>query len=624
MLVSEIERVTQRVIDKSKHLRMNYLARMEKASVQGTARGALSCGNLAHGMAVCSPGDKQLMAEEKVANLAIINAYNDMLSAHKPYEEYPQLIKSTAARHGVTAQVAGGVPAMCDGVTQGQAGMELSLFSRDLIAMATAVSLSHNMFDGVFCLGVCDKIVPGLLIGALSFGHLPTVFLPAGPMPTGQSNGDKAKVRQLYAQGKVNRAALLASESASYHSAGTCTFYGTANSNQMLMEMMGLHLPGSSFVPPDTALREALTISAVEKLIFQLTGKSQLTPLADVISEKSIINGMVGLLATGGSTNHAIHLVAIARAAGIIIDWQDMAELSKVTPLLCQIYPNGKADINHFQAAGGMGFLMRELTEGGFLHQDVKTIMGSGLDAYFSEPQISTNLQADIFREKTDPRLSRYSLEWNPVIEQSLDESVLTSLNKPFSNEGGLKLLTGNIGRGVIKISAVAEKHQVIEAPAMVFESQSAFQSSYEYGQLEKNFIAVIRFQGPKVNGMPELHKLTPLLGVLQDKGFKVGIVTDGRMSGASGKIPAAIHIVPEAADGGVIGKIVDGDLIRLDAKAGTLTALVEQELLDCREINFSESGQSEYGVGRELFSIFREQVQPAEQGASIFCGNNT
>lgn len=618
-LSSEVKRVTQRIVENSKVTREHYLQRMAKAASSGRTRSSLSCGNLAHAMAVCNERDKKLMAGEESANLAIINAYNDMLSAHKPYEHYPQLIKKTAARYGVTAQVAGGVPAMCDGVTQGQPGMEMSLFSRDLIAMSTAVSLSHNVFDGILCLGVCDKIVPGLLIGALSFGHLPAVFVPAGPMSTGQSNSKKAKVRQAYAEGKASRQALLASESESYHGEGTCTFYGTANSNQMLMEIMGLHLPGSSFVPPDTQLRQSLTMSAVEKLIAQINHPDKGISLAEVVSEKSIVNGMVGLLATGGSTNHAIHLVAIARAAGIIIDWQDMADLSRIVPLLCRIYPNGDADINQFQAAGGMGFLMRELSQSGYLHQDVKTIMGDGLSAYFYEPQLVRNNHAEIFRQKNDTTLSQHNIEWGPVTTKSYDPSVLTGVDSAFSQEGGLKLLTGNIGRSVIKVSAVADQHRVIEAPAVVFDSQDDFQRYFDEAKLEKDFVAVIRFQGPKTNGMPELHKLTPLLAIQQEKGFKVALITDGRMSGASGKIPAAIHLIPEATEGGLIAKIHDGDLIRLDANKGELELLIDEKELEKRVPAVFIGPEMPFGLGRELFESFRRNVLPAESGASIF-----
>ena len=618
MIITKIAQITQRIIQKSKPTREIYLQQIADAASDGTSRSTLSCGNLAHGMASCNATDKEMLAGEKVANLAIINSYNDMLSAHQPYAKYPELIKNVAARQGVTAQVAGGVPAMCDGITQGQAGMELSLFSRDLIAMSTAVSLSHNMFDGVLCLGVCDKIVPGMLIGALSFGHLPTVFLPAGPMTTGQGNNEKAKTRQDFAEGKIGRKELLASESASYHGAGTCTFFGTANSNQMLMEIMGLHLPGSSFIPPNTSLRDTLTAVAVETLISQLNGSRQLTPLAKVINEKSIVNGMIGLLASGGSTNHAIHLIAIAKAAGITFDWQDMADLSAEVPLLCRIYPNGSADINHFQAAGGMGFLMRELSHGGYLHQDVQTIMGEGLDAYFYVPELVPNIEADIYHSGSDVSTSKYSIQWKNTPAKSLDETILRPVSKPFSTEGGLKLLTGNLGRSVIKVSAVAKEHLLVEAPAIVFNSQGDFQKSFEAGKLEKDFVAVIRFQGPKTNGMPELHKLTPLLAIQQGKGFKVAIVTDGRMSGASGKIPAAIHLIPEASDGGAIAKICDGDLIRLDAVKGELSLKVEADKLEERPLATLDKTTT-HGVGRELFANFRKNVLSAEQGATVF-----
>ncbi len=614
----QIRIITDRIIENSLVNRNDYLMRVAAAKSAGSVRSKLSCGNLAHGMAACNTNEKQLLAEEQVANLAIITSYNDMLSAHQPYKDYPDLIKNVASRHGITAQVAGGVPAMCDGVTQGQAGMELSLFSRDLIAMSTAISLSHNMFDGVLCLGVCDKIVPGLLIGALSFGHLPTVFLPAGPMATGQGNDEKAKIRQAYAQGTISRKELLASESTSYHGAGTCTFYGTANSNQMLMEIMGLHLPGSSFIPPNTNLRDALTAKAVELLITQLDSPDDVVPLANIISEKTIVNGLVGLLSTGGSTNHAIHIIAIAKAAGISIDWQDMAELSEVVPLLCRIYPNGNADINHFQAAGGMGVLMQQLADGGYLHQDVMTIMGEGLDAYFKEPELATNTKADIYHSVANVATSKQTVNWKNAPADSLDQTILRPADKPFSSTGGLKLLTGNLGRSVIKISAVAEQHRLVEAPAIVFNSQEEFQLRFKEGLLEKDFVAVIRFQGPKTNGMPELHKLTPLLSVLQDKGFKVAIVTDGRMSGASGKIPAAIHLVPEAADGGVLAKVCDGDVIRLDAASGQLSLQVSKELLAKRTIatiNITEN----YGVGRELFECFRQKISSAEHGATMF-----
>jgi phosphogluconate dehydratase len=611
--------ITDRIIERSKPTRDDYLKRMQDAKSNRRTRSGLSCGNLAHGMAACSSSDKKLIAEEQVANLAIVSAYNDMLSAHQPYIDYPNIIKETSKRHGVTAQFAGGVPAMCDGVTQGQKGMELSLFSRDVIAMATAVSMSHDMFDGTICMGVCDKIVPGLLIGALSFGHLPTIFLPAGPMLTGQSNDAKAKVRQAYAEGKVGRKELLASESASYHGAGTCTFYGTANSNQMLMEIMGLQLPGSSFIPPNTGLRTAMTIAGVEALIKQSNAGEDCNSLSDIVSEKSIVNGLVGLLATGGSTNHAIHIVAIAKAAGVIVNWQDMSDLSAIVPLLCRIYPNGSADINHFQAAGGMPFLMRELSDAGLLHQDVYTIKGFGLADYFLEPELIDNEQADIFRQSADIQQNQQRILWKNCVNKSLDEQVLAPVSKSFSEHGGLKLLTGNLGRCVIKTSAVADEHLVTEAEAVVVDDQNDLVTLFEQGQLNKDLIAVIRFQGPRANGMPELHKLTPILGSLQSNGFKVAIVTDGRMSGASGKVPAAIHLVPEALDGGMIAYIKNGDRILLDGNTGELQILVSAEELDKREAAVKTNYSDQMGMGRELFNQFRNTVTSAEEGATSF-----
>ncbi len=620
-LSDRLKSITESIIEKSKPSRDNYVARMKAALTSERTRSALSCGNLAHGMAACSPADKSIIAQEQAPNLAIISAYNDMLSAHHPYRDYPEIIKKTASRLGVTAQLAGGVPAMCDGVTQGQSGMELSLFSRDLIAMSTAVSLSHDMFDGVICLGVCDKIVPGLLIGALSFGHLPTIFLPAGPMLTGQSNNEKAKIRQAYAEGNIGRKELLASESASYHSEGTCTFYGTANSNQMLMEIMGLHLPGSSFVPPSTGLRDGLSSKATEVLInnIQLTNMDERQPLYKIITEKTIVNGLVGLFATGGSTNHAIHIIAIARAAGIIIDWQDMADISASVPLLCRIYPNGSADINHFQAAGGMPFLMRELSQAGYLHQDVMTVMGAGLDAYFKEPELVDNKQSEIFRQNNRVDSPESIIQWKAAPKNSLDEEVLCPAKKPFSSHGGLQLLKGNLGRSVIKTSAVADERLVVEAEAVVVDDQNELVTMFEQGKLNKDLVAVIRFQGPKSNGMPELHKLTPILGSLQDKGFSVALVTDGRMSGASGKIPAAIHLVPEALNGGLIGKIVNGDMIKLDAIQGTLELKVNEEILTERAQASKPNELDQIGMGRELFANFRNNVTDAEQGARVF-----
>lgn len=613
MLHPRIQAVTERVVERSKATRQAYLARIQEAKKQTRVRAGLGCGNLAHVMAACTSSDKSRLKADEQPNLAIINSYNDMLSAHVPYKDYPDLIKAIAEKYDATAQVAGGVPAMCDGVTQGRDGMELSLFSRDVIAMSTAVALSHDVFDGVFCLGVCDKIVPGLLIGSLSFGHLPIYFLPAGPMQSGIPNKEKARVRQKFAQGLVSREELLEAESASYHSAGTCTFYGTANSNQMLMEIMGLHLPGSSFINPYTELRDGLTGNAVELMLKQLIDTKDANPIGEVVSEKTVINGLVGLLATGGSTNHAIHLVAMAKAAGVQITWKDMAELSEVVPLLTRIYPNGSADVNHFQAAGGMGFLMRELRDAGFLHNDVKTIVGEGLDAYTQEPvlDVDDNL---IMSSSTGPS----KVKWVPCPENSLDEEVLRPVSNPFNKQGGLQLLTGNIGKAVIKVSAVQEQHQFVSAPAKVFSSQSALQEAFAAGELNQDFIAVLKEQGPKAKGMPELHKLTPVMATLQDQGYKVAIVTDGRMSGASGKVPAAIHLAPEAVEGGIIAKIQEGDMITLDAPNGDLILHVSDEELAKREHVISHT-EPTYGTGRELFAGFRNIVSSADLGASAF-----
>ncbi|WP_028835316.1 MULTISPECIES: phosphogluconate dehydratase [unclassified Pseudoalteromonas] len=613
MLHPRIQEVTERVIERSKQTRQAYLDRISHAKKQTRVRAGLGCGNIAHVMAACSSDDKARLKADEVPNLAIINSYNDMLSAHVPYKEYPDLIKSIATKFDATAQVAGGVPAMCDGVTQGRDGMELSLFSRDVIAMSTAVSLSHDVFDGVFCLGVCDKIVPGLLIGALSFGHLPVYFLPAGPMQSGIPNKDKARVRQKFAQGLVSREELLEAESASYHSAGTCTFYGTANSNQMLMEIMGLHLPGSSFINPYTELRDGLTGNAVETMLKQLTENKDGPCLADVISEKTIINGLVGLLSTGGSTNHAIHIVAIAKAAGIQVTWKDMSDLSAVVPLLTRIYPNGSADVNHFQAAGGMGFLMRELAGAGYLHTDVTTILGEGLAPYMCEPLLDKDDNL-IISDANGPS----KVKWVACPENSHDEEVLRPVSNPFSKQGGLQLLTGNLGKAVIKVSAVAESHQVVSAPAKVFSSQGELQDAYSRGELNQDFIAVLKEQGPKAKGMPELHKLTPVMATLQDQGYKVAIVTDGRMSGASGKVPAAIHLAPEAVEGGIIAKIHEGDIVTLDAPNGILKLHVSDEELAQRELQISQASQT-FGTGRELFTGFRNIVSSADLGASAF-----
>lgn len=592
--------ITERIIARSKETRAAYLARVERFRRKGPARHHLGCANLAHGFAACNASDKEALAEGQAANLGVVSSYNEMLSAHVPYGEYLEPIKAAAKEMGMTAQMAGGVPAMCDGVTQGFPGMEMSLFSRDVIAMSTAIALSHDMFDGAVCLGVCDKIVPGLMIGALSFGQLPIVFIPAGPMTPGLSNAEKAKARQLFAEGKVGRKELLAAESASYHSAGTCTFYGTANTNQMLMEIMGMHLPGSTFINPYTAMRDALTRAHVHQLA-RITRDNVV--LADIVTEKSIVNGIVGLMATGGSTNHAMHIVAIARAAGVQIDWQDLSDISDIIPLLCRIYPNGLADVNRFQAVGGMGFLIRELRAAGLLHDDVTTIMGKGgLLPYTQEP----------FLEEGE-------LVWRDAVPESLDDAVLRPVAKPFASEGGLRLLKGNVGRSVIKISAVKAEHRKVVAPAVVFHSQAELQDAFKRGELEKDFIAVVRFQGPKACGMPELHKLTPPLGVLQDRGFKVALVTDGRMSGASGKIPAAIHMSPEALDGGAIGLIRDGDMIELDAELGTLRLLVSDTELATRTPAQCDLRDVHYGMGRELFAPLRATVGLAEEGATVF-----
>ena len=597
-----IQEVTERIAVRSAERRAAYLDRLAAAREAGVNRAVLSCGNLAHGFAACSSADKAKLAGDRALNLGIVTSYNDMLSAHQPFETYPDIIKAAAREIGATAQVAGGVPAMCDGITQGQAGMDLSLFSRDVIAMATAIALSHNMFDAAVFLGVCDKIVPGLLIGALSFGHLPAVFIPAGPMPSGLPNDEKARVRQLYSEGKVGRAELLEAEAKSYHSPGTCTFYGTANSNQMLMEIMGLHLPGASFVNPGTPLREALTREAAKRALSLTALGNDYTPVGQVISERTIVNGLVGLHATGGSTNHTLHLVAIAAAAGLTVTWQDMADLSEVVPLLARVYPNGVADVNHFQAAGGMGFLIRELLEGGYLHEDVKTVFGTGLAGYASEA-----------------RLIEDKLSFAPAPEHSGDPKVLATVKAPFAASGGLKLLSGNLGKAVIKVSAVKPEHRVIEAQARVFHSQHGLQAAFKAGELNGDMVAVVRFAGPKAIGMPELHNLTPALGVLQGRGFRVALVTDGRMSGASGKVPAAIHVTPEAVDGGPISKLRDGDLLRVDANAGTLEFLGDEREFLSRTPATEDLRSQQVGTGRELFAGFRRLVGAADEGASVF-----
>mgnify|MGYP001816272917 CR=1 FL=1 len=594
--------ITQRIATRSKETRAAYLEKIDRMRTQGPLRGGLSCSNLAHGFAACSEQDKQTLKLTESANIGIVNAYNDMLSAHQPLETYPALIKQAAHEVGCTAQVAGGVPAMCDGVTQGTPGMELSLFSRDVIAGATAIALSHNMFDGALCLGVCDKIVPGLLIGALSFGHLPIIFAPAGPMTSGLSNKEKAAVRQQFAEGKVGRDALLEAESAAYHGEVTCTFYGTANSTQMLMEVLGIHIPGAAFEPPGTEMRDTLTRASAQRLCKITALGNEYTPLADIVDEKCIVNAIVALLATGGSTNHSIHWIAIAKAAGIIIDWQDFSELSAITPLVARVYPNGSADVNHFHAAGGTGYVIRTLLENGLLHEDVKTNWGPGLSRYSQEPQLADG-----------------QLHYVPGVAQSADLEVLRPASAPFSPEGGLSLLEGNLGRSVIKVSAVAPEHRLIEAPARVFEDQTELSAAFEAGELEQDVIAVVRFQGPAANGMPELHKMTPYLGILQDRGFKVALVTDGRMSGASGKVPAAIHLTPEALSGGPISRVRDGDILRLDADKGELIALVDDAEWQAREPVTRSSRESDSGMGRELFAHMRRAVADAESGAGVF-----
>lgn len=598
-----LAKVTERVIARSQKTRSAYLQRIEHAQGKFPARGALSCANLAHGFASMDDNEKLIIKVGREPNIGIVSSYNEMLSAHAPYKTFPDLIKNAARENGGVAQFAGGVPAMCDGITQGNAGMELSLFSRETIAMSTAIALSHNMFDAALCLGVCDKIVPGLLIGALQFGYLPTIFVPAGPMTSGLSNDEKAKIRQQFATGQVGRDALLEAESAAYHGQGTCTFYGTANSNQMLMEVMGLHLPSAAFVHPHTPLRDALTAEAAIRVLDLTVERGNYTPIGHVIDEKAIINGIVALLATGGSTNHTLHLIAIARAAGILIDWDDFDELSAVVPLLAKIYPNGKADVNHFQAAGGVAFLIRNLLEVGLLHNDVTTVAGKGLQHYTKEPKLIDG-----------------KLNWVDGVVQSLDDKVLRSIDAPFQPDGGLRLMQGRLGRGVIKISAVAPEHRKVKAPAIVFDSQEAVQAAFDRGELHRDFIAVVRFQGARANGMPELHRLTPVLGVLQDQGFHVALVTDGRMSGASGKVPAVIHLSPEALLNGPIAKVQTGDMLIIDAEAGVLDVEIDEQTWQSRPVAQPEhQAENEVGFGRELFGVFRAAAAPAEHGASVF-----
>jgi phosphogluconate dehydratase len=594
--------ITDRIRQRSAATRRVYLARVDAAVNRPRGADRMGCANVAHAFAALPSNDKLRVVAQKAPNIGVVTAYNDMLSAHQPYEGFPALIRDEARKLGATVQVAGGVPAMCDGVTQGLPGMELSLFSRDTIAMSTAVALTHDVFDAALLLGVCDKIVPGLLIGALHFGHLPCVFVPAGPMSTGLDNTAKSKVREQFAQGQIGRDKLLEAESAAYHGAGTCTFYGTANSNQMLLEAMGLHVPGAAFIHPHAELREALTREAVHSVLAIAKGSERFTPIGRLVDERVIVNAMVALMATGGSTNHLIHWVAVARAAGILIDWTDFSELSHTTPLLSRVYPNGVADVNQFQAAGGPGFVIRELIDGGFMHADVATIAAGGLREFGKVP----------VRDGA-------RLRWNDLPAASGDDSVVRTAAAPFSATGGLKLLTGNLGRAVIKVSAVPEDRHIVEAPAIVFNAQEELLAAFKAGELQRDFIAVVRFQGPRANGMPELHKLTPPLAVLQGKGFKVALVTDGRMSGASGKVPAAIHVSPEVLAGGPLGKVRNGDLLRLDAVAGTLTAMVDADTWAAREVETLPPTQAEgnaHDLGRELFGGMRRNVLTAEEGA--------
>jgi phosphogluconate dehydratase len=597
-LNSIVEDVTARIVKRSKDTRKTYLDRMRAAAQDGPRRGHLTCGNQAHAFAAME-AQKDALVEAQAPNIGIVTSYNDMLSAHKPFEDFPRQIKEIAMQNGGTVQVAGGVPAMCDGVTQGQVGMELSLFSRDVIALSAGVALSHNTFDSALYLGVCDKIVPGLVIAAATFGYLPGIFLPAGPMTSGLPNDEKAKVRQEFAQGKVGREELMAAEMASYHGPGTCTFYGTANSNQMLMEFMGLHLPGASFVNPHTELRDALTAAGTKRALEITNLGNDYRPVCDILDEKTFVNGLVGLMATGGSTNLVIHIMAMARAAGVILDLQDLSDLSDATPLMARVYPNGLADVNHFHAAGGLAYLIGELLSSGHLHADTKTVMGEGLTDYASEPKLIDG-----------------ALVWGEGPTKSLNEKILRPVSDPFQSSGGLTQLSGNLGRAVIKTSAVAPERHIIEAPVRVFSGQAEVKAAFRAGELDQDVIVVVRFQGPKSNGMPELHGLTPTLAVLQDRGHKVALVTDGRMSGASGKVPAAIHLAPEAAAGGLIAKLKDGDIMRLDATKGTLEVLSEG--VETREAATPDLSGNGHGVGREMFEVFRQTVSSCDVGAGV------
>ncbi|WP_419741388.1 phosphogluconate dehydratase [Ruegeria sp.] len=599
MVNTVISDVTKRIIDRSADLRGPHLERMEQAKSKGPARAHLSCSGQAHAYAGAGE-DQNSMATGTAGNLGIVTAYNDMLSAHQPFERYPELIRQAIRAAGGTAQVAGGVPAMCDGVTQGEAGMELSLFSRDVIALATGVALSHNTYDAAVFLGVCDKIVPGLIIGAQAFGHLPAVFLPAGPMTSGLPNDEKAKVRQQFAAGEVGRDALMKAEMAAYHGPGTCTFYGTANTNQMLMEFMGLHLPGSSFVNPNTPLRDALTEEGARRALSLSALGNHYTPVCQILDERAFVNGIVGLMATGGSTNLLIHLIAMARAGGIVLDWEDFSDISAVVPLVARVYPNGLADVNHFHAAGGLGFTISTLLDDGLLHPDTLTVAGQGLHNYTKEPKLKDG-----------------ELVWEDGAGHSLNEKIVRPAKDPFQSTGGLSRLTGNLGTGVMKVSAVAPEHQVVEAPVRVFHDQNDVKAAFKAGEFTDDVIVVVRFQGPKANGMPELHSLTPILSILQGRGQKVALVTDGRMSGASGKVPAAIHVCPEALDGGAIGYLQDGDLLRVDAVKGELEILTPG-VLD-RSPATADLSANHHGVGRDLFGAFRQNVGSADTGASIF-----
>ena len=589
MVHKTVAEVTARIVERSHKSRQGYLARLDRAARSGPRRGVLGCANLAHGFAACGAHDKAALAADIVPNLAIVTSFNDMLSAHQPYEHYPDIIKAAARAAGGVAQVAGGVPAMCDGVTQGRPGMELSLFSRDVIAMSAAIALSHDMFDAAVYLGICDKIVPGLVIGALTFGHIPAVFMPAGPMPSGLPNDEKSKIREHYAQGKASRAELLAAESAAYHAPGTCTFYGTANSNQMLMEAMGLHLPGASFVNPDTPLREALTKAAATRALAITALGNDYTPIGRVLDERAFVNGVVALHATGGSTNHVMHLAAMANAAGITLTLDDFDALSRVVPLLTRIYPNGSADVNHFSAAGGTGYLIGQLLDAGLMHGDALSVAGGPISTYRSEPY-----------------LDKGTLAWRAAVAKSGDESVLRPAANPFSADGGLRVLEGNLGRSVIKISAVKPEHRYVRAPARIFHAQEELEAAFKKGEIYRDMVAVVRFQGPRAIGMPELHKLTPFLSSAMARGFKVALVTDGRMSGASGKVPAAIHLAPEAVDGGPIALLRDGDMITLDAEAGVLLAEVDAAEWALRTPATCDLSEHDHGMGRELFTLMR------------------